>query len=116
MERLGNLTARAQNVNLRRWLQRRSRGGPSQTGYGMSRGGPGYEARARGVCHLPAEERQCYMKRELNQNLSGNKIYYTACSLLVILNNSCSKIHCQKGFNLILTSYIFHTADYNGFF
>ena len=25
------------------------------------------------------------MKRELNQNLSGNEVYYTACSLLVML-------------------------------
>jgi hypothetical protein len=36
------------------------------------------------------------MKRELNQNLSGNEIYYTACSLIVTLNNSCSKLHCHE--------------------
>ena len=41
-----------------------------------------------------------YMKRELNQNLSGNDVYYAACSL-VILRNSLSKLHCQKGFDLI---------------
>ena len=38
-----------------------------------------------------------YMKRDLNYNLSGNEVYYTACSLLVMLKNSCSKRHCQKG-------------------
>ena len=27
---------------------------------------------------------------------SGSEVYYTACSLLVILKNSCSKLHCQK--------------------
>ena len=38
------------------------------------------------------------MKRELHQNLSGYQVfYYTACSLLVILHNSCSKLHNQKG-------------------
>ena len=42
------------------------------------------------------------MKGELNQNLSGNVFYYTACSLLVILQNSFSKLHCQKGFDFIL--------------
>ena len=36
------------------------------------------------------------MKREFNQNLSGNEGYYTACSSPVISNNSCSKLHCQK--------------------
>ena len=28
--------------------------------------------------------------------LSGNKVYYTACALLVILKNSCSKLDCEK--------------------
>jgi hypothetical protein len=36
------------------------------------------------------------MKRESNQNFSGNEVYYTACSLLVISKNSCSKLHCEK--------------------
>ena len=45
-----------------------------------------------------------YMKRGLNQNLSGNQVYYTARPLLVISKNSCSKLHCRKGFNLILFS------------
>ena len=49
--------------------------------------------------------RRLYMKRKLNRNLSGNEVYYTASSSLVILNDSCSKLHCRKGFNLILVSY-----------
>ena len=40
-----------------------------------------------------------YMQRGLNSNLSGNEVYYTACSLSVILKNWCSEVHCQKGFN-----------------
>jgi len=50
------------------------------------------------------ERRKADIKRSLNQNLAGNQVYYTACSSLVI-NNSCSKLHCQKDFNLILVSY-----------
>ena len=46
-----------------------------------------------------------YMKRELNLNFSGNEVYYTAFSLPVILKNSCSKLHCQKGFDLVPFSY-----------
>ena len=37
--------------------------------------------------------------------LSGDEVYYTACSLLVISRNSCSKLHRQHGFNLIIFSY-----------
>ena len=43
-----------------------------------------------------------YMKRELDSNLSGNEVYYTASSLPVISENSCGKLHCQKGFDWIL--------------
>ena len=39
-----------------------------------------------------------------NSNLSGNEVYCTACCLLVMLKNSCSKLHRWKGFNLILFS------------
>jgi len=28
--------------------------------------------------------------------LSGDQVYYTACSPLVILKNSCSKVHCHE--------------------
>ena len=38
---------------------------------------------------------------ELNQNLAGNEIYSKVCSLLVILNNSSGKLHCQKSSNSI---------------
>ena len=44
-------------------------------------------------------------KRELNQNLSGNEGCYTACSLLVMLKNSCGILHRPKDFDLILFSY-----------
>jgi hypothetical protein len=37
--------------------------------------------------------------------LSGDEVYYTACSLLVVLKNSCGKLHCEKGFNLIPFSF-----------
>ena len=40
-------------------------------------------------------------EEEIQLKLSGNKVYYTACSLLVILKNSCSKLHRQKGFQII---------------
>jgi hypothetical protein len=42
-----------------------------------------------------------YMKRKFNSNLSCNGVYYAACSWLEISKDSCSKLHCQKGFNLI---------------
>ena len=34
------------------------------------------------------------MKRGLNEKISGNEVYHTACSLLVTLKNSCSKRFC----------------------
>ena len=45
------------------------------------------------------------MKRDLNQNLSGSEVYYTASFSLVVLKNSCSKLDSQKDFNLIVCSY-----------
>ena len=36
-----------------------------------------------------------YTKMLLNYFLGGNEFYYTACSLQVISNNSCSKLHYQ---------------------
>jgi hypothetical protein len=42
------------------------------------------------------------MKRESNLNLSGNELYYTASSLLVMLKNSNSELHCRRDLNLIL--------------
>jgi len=46
-----------------------------------------------------------HMKMDLNRNLSGNEVYTTACSFLVIMKNLCSKLHCQKAFNLNPFSY-----------
>ena len=45
------------------------------------------------------------MKRELDQNLTDDEVYHTACALLVILKDSCGQLHCQKGLNLILFAY-----------
>ena len=56
------------------------------------------------VRHQQHPIRRPYMKRKLDQNLSGNEVYYTECSLRVILKNSCIQLHCHKGFNLILFS------------
>ena len=46
-----------------------------------------------------------YTKRISSQKTSGNEVYYTASSLLVILKNSCSKLQCQKFFKLKIFSY-----------
>ena len=35
-------------------------------------------------------------ENKIKLKLSGNEVYYTARSLLVILENSCGKLHCQK--------------------
>ena len=47
------------------------------------------------------EEEGPYMNRELNSNLSGNKVYYTNSSILLEKNMLCNKLHDQKGFDLI---------------
>ena len=43
-------------------------------------------------------------EKSFKLKLSGNEAYSTACSLLVTLKNSCSQLHCQKSFDLILFS------------
>ena len=45
------------------------------------------------------------MKREFNQKKTGNEVYYTARSLLVMFNNLCSELHRQKDFDLIIFAY-----------
>ena len=45
------------------------------------------------------------MKNESNQNLSGNEVYHTNSLILLVQNMLCSKLHCQKGCNLIRFSY-----------
>ena len=39
---------------------------------------------------------QILYEKGIELKLSGNKIYYIACSLLLLLKNSCGKLHCQK--------------------
>ena len=39
------------------------------------------------------------MERELNQNLSGNEIYYTNLLLSLVKNMPCVKLYCQKAFS-----------------
>jgi hypothetical protein len=46
-----------------------------------------------------------YMKRGLNQDLFDKEVYNTACSLLAVLNHSCSELHFQTDFKLILFSH-----------
>jgi len=48
--------------------------------------------------------RATYLKRGLKENLSGNEVYYTNSSISLVNNMLCSKLPCQKGFNLLLFS------------
>ena len=52
------------------------------------------------VQELRRPARPCSRRHSCEQafklKLSGDEVYYTACSLLVVLKNSCSKLHCQK--------------------
>ena len=57
------------------------------------------------LSHVGVNAVHSYMNRESNRNLSGDEIYYAACSFLVTLKNSCSKLYCQKGFNSVPFSY-----------
>ena len=41
-------------------------------------------------------------EKGIELKLSSNRVYYIACSLLIILKNPCSKLHHQKILNLIL--------------
>ena len=49
-----------------------------------------------------ASRPQSYIKRELNQNLSGDEVYYANSLILLVINMLCSKLHYQEGFNPIL--------------
>ena len=46
-----------------------------------------------------------HIKRELDCNLSGNEFEYTNDSILLVKNMLCSKLHCQEGFNPIISSF-----------
>jgi hypothetical protein len=45
------------------------------------------------------------LERELNGKFSGNEVYYTNALILLIKIILYSKLHDQRGFNLILFSY-----------
>ena len=51
-------------------------------------------ARAGDRRHLPS----ILNEKGIKSKLSGNKVYYAACSLLVTLKSLCSKLHCQRVF------------------
>ena len=53
----------------------------------------------------PVETAGSYTKRKLNQNLAGNEFYNTDLLILLVKNMLCSKLHRQKGFDLILLAY-----------
>ena len=57
------------------------------------------------TCRIDMRRDLNYVKIELIFNLPDNEVYYAACSLPVILQNLCSKLHCQKGFNSIIFLY-----------
>ena len=61
------------------------------------------------VALLPLEQRPdralILYSKGIELELFGNEVDYTACSLLVMLENSRCKLHCQKGLNLIPFSY-----------
>ena len=48
---------------------------------------------------------QSSMKRELYENSPGNQVDHTNSFILQVENMPCTKLHCQKGFNLIIFSY-----------
>ena len=59
--------------------------------------------RTRQAGFVPGHHLNSYEKG-IELNIYGNEIYYTAYSLLVILKNSCCKLQCKKGFDLIIFS------------
>ena len=44
---------------------------------------------------LPAAPAANLYEKAFELKLSGDEVYYAACSLLAILKNWCSKLHCQ---------------------
>ena len=45
------------------------------------------------------------MKRDLDQDRSGNEDYCTNLLILLVKNVLCGNIHCHEGFHSILFSY-----------
>ena len=46
-----------------------------------------------------------YMNRDLNSNLSCDKVYYTNTAMLLVKHMLCSKLYYQRTFNLIIFLY-----------
>ena len=61
---------------------------------------PHRAAPARGPCAAapasPARNPGDFIRKVFNLKKSGNEVYNIASSVLAILKNSCSKLHCQK--------------------
>ena len=52
------------------------------------------------LIHCPSLRGGILREKAFKLKLSGNKVYFTACSLQGILKKSCSKLHYQNVFNL----------------
>ena len=48
---------------------------------------------------------QVLYRKRIELDLSSDEFFYTACSLPVILKNSCGKLHCPRGLNSIIFSF-----------
>ena len=46
-----------------------------------------------------------YINRWSSLNLSGNEVYYMIFSIILVKSMLCSKLRCQRDFNLIMSSY-----------
>ena len=53
---------------------------------------------------LPPRHQRRRVRPSMHYSLSGAEVYYTACSVLVMLMNPCGKLHCQRGFDLAFFS------------
>ena len=53
------------------------------------------------ACNTSATHMIFHGKR-INSNLSGNEVYYTNSSILLVKNMLCSTLHCRTDFDLIL--------------
>ena len=52
--------------------------------------------------HVGAGTFRFIYKKIIKLKLSGNEVYYANCLILLAKNMLCSKLHCQKGFGLIM--------------
>ena len=56
-------------------------------------------------CRPPCGVAQIFHEKRIRLKLSGNEVYCTNAVTLLVKEMLCSKLHYQKGFNLILFSY-----------